>query len=103
MKKEIEVKELENVSGGTVDELADLMAVIASDNDIARNSAYVPGLNAAEAYEMRRQLKMRGIQADISIGWGGTDLGSEPNKYTNMETGESMSHMAAVSVLMSRS
>ena len=104
MTKELKAKELEQVNGGTVEELADIMSAFSSGNEIARNSAYVPGVNAAAAYEMRRQLKNDyGIKADISIGIGGTDYCSDPNEYTEIATGRSMSHIEVLSVIQADS
>ena len=102
MKKEIETKELEYVNGGTVSELDQLMRAISSDNEFVGATAHAPYVNNFEANAMVRKLRSLGIDANINLGLMGTGVLSEPNKYTDMATGESMTHMQVLSVLLAK-
>ncbi len=102
MKKELEYKDLEMINGATVGELADLANAFSSGNKILTNSAHTPLVNAATAYEVRRKLKQLGIQANISTGIAGTGYFSDPNEYTNIATGERMTHWEVVSIIQAR-
>lgn len=102
MNNEIKVNELEQVSGGTVSELADLMNVISGGNDYAAGTAHAPIVNKVEAIEMKKKLKSLGIDAKIDLGLAGTGLFSSPNVYTNIETGERMTHMQVMGVLQAK-
>ena len=103
MTKEIKVNELEQVAGGTVGELEDLMSANTSGNILAEGGAHVPGFNNGAATTMRNRLSSLGIDADISLGFAGTGFGSKANKYTNKATGERMSHQEVLEVLKANS
>ena len=102
MTKEIKTDELEQVNGGTLNELAQLMKAD-SGSDIIGSTGYLAGFNTRAAKIMENRLESLGIEADIDIGIAGLGLNEKPNKYTDMATGESLSHLAAVSVLQANS
>lgn len=102
MKNELDINKLEKVYGGTGDELADLANAFSSGNVFATNCAYVPAVNEALAYEMRRQLKQLGIKAIISTGIAGINAFSSPNEYYNMATGERMSHIEVLALIQAK-
>lgn len=102
MKNEVDINELEKVNGGTGDELADLANAFTSGNCLATNCAYVPGVSEALAYEMRRKLKQLGVKAIINTGIPGFNVFSHPNKYYNMDTGESMSHYEVLALIQAK-
>lgn len=103
MTKEIMANELEQVTGGTVSELEDLMSANTSGNILAEGGAHVPGFNNGAAVTMTNRLSSLGIDADISLGFAGTGFGSVANKYTNKETGAIMSHQEVLDVLKANS
>lgn len=102
MTKDIKTNELENVSGGTVNELADLVRAVSNGSDYAASSAHAPAFNKVEACMIKDRLRDLGIKADISIGLVGTGFLSSPNTYTNIATGEKMSHIEVLSVLQAK-
>ena len=76
--------ELNIVVGGTVKEFEELLSAF-SDNPIlkgaAKLDAHTPGANTLAARLIRKELLKMGLEADIDLGWGGTGIGSDPNKY----------------------
>ena len=87
--------ELEQIAGGTVGQLDDLVRAGVNNpflKDLAGLGTHVPGANAITRDLMEDFLGKIGINADISIGFLGTGLGSENNKYTDKATGQSLSH-----------
>ena len=102
MNNEIKVNELEQVSGGTVSELAELMNVISGGNDYAAGTAHAPIVNKVEAIEMKKKLKSLGIDAKIDLGLAGTGLFSDPNKYTDIATGEPLTHKQVMALLLAK-
>ena len=89
-------EELEKVAGGTVGELADLAGAMADFpviKQIGVGVAHTPGANYALAAAVADILKNQmGISADISLGFAGTGLNSDPNTYTEISTGKRLSH-----------
>ena len=103
MADNINENDLENVSGGYVNELADLMKAAHSGSVIAEGSAHVPGFNKGETVMMKNKLRSLGIDAQIDLGVAGTGLYSGKNKYTNIATGESMTHAEVLAILQANS
>ncbi len=98
----LEFEELSNVSGGTVNEYAELLAALSINPKLqkwGKFAAHLPGgnlvaLNASDG--IKGILKGIDIKADISVGLGGTGLFSSNNKYTRISTGESMTHAEVI-------
>lgn len=108
--------ELDCISGGTVEELYDLTKKIMDVNpgflgtlgsgavrvaDFLQNGTKVGKitgpLNALLSSAVNKYLKNNGISADISIGFLGTDLGSDPNRYSY--NGQRISHSKALTLI----
>lgn len=102
MNKNTNCEELERVNGGTVGELADLAVAFLGSNAFSNGSAHAPVVNEALAYEIRRKLRQLGIRAVTHTGIAGTGIFSSPNEYTNIATGESMTHMEVVALLQAK-
>ena len=102
MNNEIKVNELEQVSGGTVNELAELMAIVSGGNEYAASTAHAPIVNNFEACEIRKKLKSLGVDAKINLGLAGTGLFSDPNKYTDIATGEPLTHKQVMALLLAK-
>ena len=95
--KTLEMEELEVVSGGTVTELDELIKAFMGNSYFGDLSGlfggHVPGANYAIAALLEESLESNlGIKADISLGFAGTGIGSDPNKYIEKSTGRRLSH-----------
>ena len=112
MKLQNEVLTMENldkVSGGTCDQVHELTKAFLGNNAILGfiadaaelGSKYKAGCigNIPMAYAMEGYLKGLGINANISIGWGGSGFRESGNTYTDKCTGESLSHDEVVQKL----
>lgn len=89
------IEELEAVNGGTVGEFADILGAFAKQGVFKvtnRVSAHIPGINLGIAEGVTSLLKEIGIKADISLGYGGSGVGSDKNTYTDVISGKSISH-----------
>ena len=95
---ELGMNDLEIISGGTVGEFEDLFEALSSKTSSNSGMAvlfgsHFPGANNGLAALVEECLdKMYGITADIDLGFCGTGIGSEPNKYTDKATGRSLTH-----------
>jgi hypothetical protein len=94
---EIELKDLETVSGGTVGEFEDIARCLQKDNTFLEAASclfgHIPGTNHAMAVFVEDYLENElGIKADFSLGFAGTGIGSEENTYIDIATGRPMSH-----------
>ena len=90
-------EELDNVAGGTVSELEDLTKALLEKYPVMKQlgvvSVHTPGGNRLVANEVVKILKRdMGIDADISLGVGGTGLWSSKNHYREISTGKYLSH-----------
>ena len=93
---------LDEVNGGTCDQLHELTKALMSNSEILGffadaaelASKYKVGCigNVPLAYAMENLLGEIGIKANISVGWGGSGFREVNNSYTNKATGASMSH-----------
>ena len=97
MVRDIELDELEIVSGGTVTEFQQIMyAYIESPVGKYLPSlagGHIPGLNNASAAIMESRLEEDfDVIADISLGFCGTGIGSDPNTYKDKKTGQPLTH-----------
>lgn len=103
-KKELTKKELNNVSGGTVKELEELVNAIYPGEEYARpvclGATHVPVGNIAIAGELTKDLeRIWGIDANINIGFCGTGIASVNNTYIDKRTGDYISHSDVVARL----
>ena len=104
--KELNVEQLENVTGGTVNELEDLFRAVfrrkgGSDGDFVTFAAHMPLYGNMETesivyYYLRDNM---GIRANISLGFLGTGAGSDPNTYKDMRTGQALTHQEVMARL----
>ena len=95
--KTLEMEELEIVSGGTVTELDELIKAFMGNSYFGDLSGlfggHVPGANYGIAALVEECLENHlGIEADISLGFAGTGIGSDPNTYKDIATGKPLSH-----------
>ena len=100
----IEMEELEIVSGGTVTELDELISVIEGNGvfgDICgKIGGHLPGTNGLVAALIKEVLEdSLGIRANISLGFGGTGLGSDPNTYLDIKTGKRLTHAEVINII----
>ena len=98
---EIELKDLETVAGGTVGELEELIEAYMKNPYLSKAGGlvcgHIPGVNNGMACAVEYRLeKTFGIEADIDLGFAGTGIGSEPNKYIDIATGKSMTHAEVI-------
>ena len=98
--KELILESLENDSDGGQSELSSL--VEACSNNIFVSSwskfgSFMTGAGNAIVSVMENHLRNLGIQAEISVGFCG--IGSKPNKYTNIKTGEAMTHEQVLTIV----
>jgi hypothetical protein len=79
--REIELKDLETVSGGTVGEFEELIEAYTTNPYLSEACGlvcgHIPGVNNGMAAFVESILEDRlGIEADISLGFAGTGIGS---------------------------
>lgn len=94
---EIELKDLETVSGGTVTEYDELLQAFVNNPRLGEASGiivgHIPGVNNGTALLIEKCLNDRfGIEANISLGFAGTGIGSDPNTYIDKATGQPLTH-----------
>ena len=97
----IEMEELEIVSGGTVTEFDELITAIEGNGvfgDICGAiGGHVPGANNIVAAVVKNALEyILDIRAEISLGFAGTGIGSDPNIYIDLKTGKMISHAEVI-------
>ena len=102
---EIELKDLETVSGGTVTEFEQLLKTIINNPLVAQAGGlvcgHIPGVNNGMAAFVESILEDRlGIEADISLGFAGTGIGSDPNTYFDKATGQPLTHQQVLDRIM---
>ncbi len=103
--REIELKDLETVSGGTVGEFEQLLNTIIANPLVSKASGlicgHIPGVNNGMAALVEHILDERlGIEADISLGFAGTGIGSDPNTYFDKATGQPLTHQQVLDRIM---
>ena len=93
---EMNMKEMETVSAGTVGEMQELVEALSKSSRVAQaicvGVSHIPGLNGSLKDAVVDDLEERGIRAEIDLGWHGTGIGSEPNKYYSAKDGSAMTH-----------
>jgi len=102
---EIELKDLDTVSGGTVTEFEQLLKAIINNPLVAQAGGlvcgHIPGVNNGMAALVESILEDRlGIEADISLGFAGTGIGSDPNTYFDKATGQPLTHQQVLDRIM---
>ena len=95
--REIELKDLETVSGGTVGEFEELIEAYTNNPYLGEAAGlicgHIPGVNNGLAALVESSLGDKlGIEADISLGFAGTGIGSDPNTYFDKATGQPLTH-----------
>lgn len=89
-------EQLDEVAGGTVTELRELIDAMTKNSNTVNITgkfvSHVPMANEVIKMAVENQLSEMGINADISIGIGGTGLFSKNNVYKNKRTGKTMTH-----------
>ncbi len=86
----LSTNELNQVAGGTVKELEELVEACGA---MATFQTHIPLSNRADASYVRDYLRNKiGIDANISLGVAGTGLFSKHNTYKDLYTGRSMTH-----------
>ncbi len=100
----IEMEELEIVSGGTVTELDELISAIEGNGFLGdffgKVGGHLPCANGLVAALIKEVLEDNlGIRANISLGFGGTGLGSDPNTYLDIKTGKSFTHAEVINII----
>lgn len=87
--------ELNRVAGGTVGEFEELLSAFATNSAMKgyfKAVAHIPGVNIAEAKIIESWMSENmHIDADISLGLGGTGLLSKHNSYRDTRTGQYLS------------
>ena len=99
-------EELENVSGGTGDQLHELVHALMGNNKILQGIASAGELatkyklgciaNIPLAYAMEGVLNELGVKAYISVGWLGSGTNEVGNSYQNKITGKGLSQAEVV-------
>ena len=92
MTKKLELEQLENVSGGTVKEYGELLDALESSYIVNGVATHVPLINHATAADLENTLRAYDVDADISLGFAGLGICSDPNTYRDSVTGETLTH-----------
>ena len=103
--REIELKDLETVSGGTVGEFEELIEAYTNNPYLGEAAGlicgHIPGVNNGMAALVESSLRNKlGIEADISLGFAGTGIGSAPNTYLDNATGQPLTHQQVLYRIM---
>lgn len=95
-KKEVNDRELSNVTGGTVEELGELISAIYPGEEqyrhLATATSHIPVGSSALAALLEKDLLQFGIRSNISTGLAGTGLCSKANMYQDVSTGQALTH-----------
>lgn len=95
-KNELNEKQLNSVSGGTVEELGDLINAIYPGEEVGRPlcraASHVPVGSSVLAATMEKDLLQFGIVSNISTGLAGTGICSKNNMYQDAHTGQALTH-----------
>ena len=95
-KNELNEKQLNSVSGGTVEELGDLINAIYPGEEVGRPlcraASHVPIGSSVLAATMEKDLLQFGIVSNISTGLAGLGICSKENMYQDTHTGQALTH-----------
>ena len=93
MKTEVTAEQMEQVNGGTIQELKELASALGISQTIGFiNVADLPGANSDFAETIAAELEKMGIRASFDLGIMGSGLGSQPNSYHSTFTGQNLTH-----------
>ncbi|MBR3498239.1 MAG: hypothetical protein IKO05_04525 [Selenomonadaceae bacterium] len=84
------MEQLDNVAGGTIAELKELVGAMQSNSFIrgfGKVCSHIPAVSEAIKYGVARDLFNMGIESDISFGFCGLGIGSKNNKYWDISNG----------------
>ena len=100
---EVSMNELEQVSGGTVTEFEEICTAM-SENETLKSAlktmTHVPIINAIDQAFVDHVLYYElGINATISLGFLGTGIGSDPNKYRTRSSSRPMTHQEVLDAI----
>lgn len=90
--KIMELEQLEKVSGGTVKEFGELLDALEQSDFVNGLATHVPLYNNLTAADMEDILQAYNVDADISLGFVGLGICSDPNVYKDSVTGETLTH-----------
>ena len=90
--KIMELEQLEKVSGGTVTEYGELLDAIEQSSFVNGVVTHIPLYNHLTAADMEDILRDYNVDADISLGFAGLGICSDPNVYKDSVTGETLTH-----------
>ncbi len=92
----LNMEELDLVAGGTIAEMTELIDAMEKNpyvKTVLKFGSHVPVANEFLKQDVAGALFKMGIDADISIGFCGTGLMSDPNKYRDVNNGyKTMTH-----------
>lgn len=96
-------EQLNNVSGGTVAELEELISAIYPGEEeyrhLATATSHVPVGSSALAALLEQDLMKIGIRSNISTGLAGTGIWSKENMYEEVATGQALTHREVINRL----
>lgn len=92
--------ELDHVSGGTVKEFEEICSTMSKNSflkEMITIGTHVPLANLATKELVEKVLKdVMNVNADISLGVGGTGIFSKNNTYTDTRTGQKLNHSEVI-------
>ena len=92
----LEVNELEQVAGGTVGEMREILTAFFKNNltgQLSTIESSAPGYYEVVKDSVTKLLSSNyGIKATIDLGFLGLGIGSDPNSYIEIATGRSLTH-----------
>ncbi len=100
--KGLTLEEQEKASGGTVSECVELQQAYVDNkavDGLIEVGSRVPLVDIAGASELKSALSDEGINADLSVGFLGTGIGSSPNKYYRKDNGQELTHQEVLNIL----
>ncbi len=103
--KEMNLDEMEIVNGATVNEFSELQQAMLNNpalRKLAGFGSHVPLSNMGGRDAVKNILRAHGIDADISLGFLGTGIGSSANRYINRHTNEEISHQEVLRILQNQ-
>ncbi len=100
--KELSLEEEELVAGGTVNECTDLQQAFTdceATEGLVSAGAHCPVANLVGKAALESDLSKVGVDADLSVGFLGTGIGSSPNKYYKKGTKQELTHQEVLNII----
>ncbi len=100
--KDLTLEEEELVAGCTVDECTDLQQAFTDCKSIdwlVSIGGHTPGVNLVGKAALESDLGKVGVDADLSVGFLGTGIGSSANKYYKKGTKQELTHQEVLNVI----